>query len=104
MGRRAERRLGDVLMKGRLRFLDWPLRAKMAALLLVASLLPLAIGAVIDIREGRQRLIANTSALLAARGDQLVGELDAFLRGYQRAAPNIRAAAGGDRAVPRDAH
>jgi PAS domain S-box-containing protein len=66
--------------------MDWPLRAKMAALLTVASVLPLGIAAAIDIREARQRLAANTAALLAARGDQLRGELDAFHRGYQRSA------------------
>jgi PAS domain S-box-containing protein len=58
----------------------------MAALLTVASVLPLGIAAAIDIREARQRLVANTAALLAARGDQLRGELDAFHRGYQRSA------------------
>jgi hypothetical protein len=36
-----------------LRFMDWPLRAKMAALLVGASLLPLAVAAFIDIREAR---------------------------------------------------
>jgi len=70
----------------RLHFLDWPLRLKMAALLAVASLLPLAVAATIDIRDARQRLIDSTSALLAARGDQLVGELDTFQRAYQRTA------------------
>src|SRR5882724_315677 len=73
-------------MSPRLRFSNWPQRVKMAALLLVASLLPLAIAALVDIHQARQRLIANTSALLAARGDQLVGELDTFHRAYQRSA------------------
>src|SRR5882724_10252434 len=68
----------------RLHFLDWPLRVKMAVLLVVASLVPLALGAFLDIRDARQRLIANTSALLTARGDQLVGELDTFNRAYTR--------------------
>jgi PAS domain S-box-containing protein len=71
-------------MKIWLRFLDWPLRAKMAALLVMASVLPLAIAAFIDIREARQRLIENTSSLLTARGDQLAGELDALNQSYQR--------------------
>jgi PAS domain S-box-containing protein len=62
--------------------LDWPLRAKLTALLILASVVPLATVALLDIREARQRLYSNTAALLAARGDQLVGELDAFQRGY----------------------
>jgi PAS domain S-box-containing protein len=67
-----------------LRFVDWPLRAKMGALLVIASLLPLVVSALIDIREARQRLLENTAVLLAARGDELVGELDTFHRGYRR--------------------
>jgi C4-dicarboxylate-specific signal transduction histidine kinase len=67
-------------------FLDWPLRAKLATLLVLGSLLPLASLAFLDIREARQRLISNTSALLAARGDQLVAELQGFQRGYQGSA------------------
>src|SRR5437899_458896 len=70
-------------MKKLFRFLDWPLRAKMAALLVVASVLPLAIAAIIDIRQARQRLVENTADLLAARGDQLVNQLDTFHRAYQ---------------------
>ena len=35
------------------RFMDWPLRAKMAALLAVASFVPLAVAAFIDIRDTR---------------------------------------------------
>jgi hypothetical protein len=58
----------------------------MATLLAVASLLPLTIAAVIDIREARERLLANTTAVLAARADQLAGELDAFHQLYRRAA------------------
>jgi len=68
------------------RFLDWSLRAKLAALLVVASALPLAVAAYIDIRDARERLVTNTSALLAARGDELVGELDAFNRSYRLSA------------------
>jgi PAS domain S-box-containing protein len=70
-------------MSALFRFMDWPLRAKMAALLAVASLLPLAIAAIIDIREAQDRLLENSAALLAARGDQLLSEFDAFHRGYQ---------------------
>ncbi|MGC4087909.1 MAG: PAS domain S-box protein [Polyangiaceae bacterium] len=69
-----------------LRFLDWPLRAKMAVLLMVASLAPLLVAALMDVREARQQLTAKTSALLAARAERLVGELDAYHREYQRSA------------------
>jgi PAS domain S-box-containing protein len=71
------------------RFMDWPLRAKMAALLVVASLLPLSIATWINIDEARSRLLANTEAVLAARGDQLVGRLDTFNSGYQRAVSRV---------------
>lgn len=57
-----------------LHFLDWPRRLKMA-LLAVASLLSLAVAAIADIREARQRLLPGIGALLAG-GDQLVGEFD----------------------------
>jgi PAS domain S-box-containing protein len=76
-------------MKTLFRFMDWPLRAKMAALLVVASLLPLGIATLINIREVRERLEANTAALLAARGDQVVRELDIFHRSYQRSVDRL---------------
>jgi signal transduction histidine kinase/ActR/RegA family two-component response regulator len=65
-------------------FLNWPLRAKLAALLLVASFLPLVIAAIIDIRGARERMLESAAALLSARGDHLADQLDAFHRGYQR--------------------
>src|SRR5262245_11282306 len=72
-----------------LRFMDWPLRAKMAALLVVASLLPLGVATWINIDEAREKLLAHTADLLAARGDQLVGQLDIFNRGYQRSVDRV---------------
>ena len=69
--------------------MDWPMRSKMAVLLVVASALPLIIAALIDRREGQQRLLANTAALLAARGDQLRGEIDEFHRAYQRSVDRV---------------
>lgn len=45
---------------------------------------PLGIATFINIHEARERLLASTEALLTARGDQLVRELDTFNRGYQR--------------------
>jgi PAS domain S-box-containing protein len=63
----------------------------MAALLVVAALLPLGIEAWADLRGERQRLLANAAALLAARGDHLADELDTFHRGYQLAARKLGA-------------
>lgn len=71
-------------MSLRWRFMDWPLRAKLTALLLTASLLPLVVVAIIDIRGARKRMLESAAALLSARGDQVADQLDAFHRGYQR--------------------
>ena len=70
-------------MTAAFRFANWPLRAKMAALLIAASLLPLAIWAAIDLRNDQARLLDSVKGLLEARGDQIVHELDGFHRGYQ---------------------
>src|SRR5689334_1532148 len=71
------------------RFADWPLRAKMAMLLLVVSVIPLAIAAFIDIRQAQSQLLAHTTALLAARADQLVDRLDMFHRGYEQSVSRL---------------
>ena len=73
----------------RLRLRDWPLRLKLAALLALASLIPLAVSATLDVRDARARSVAATTALLAARADELVGELDTFHRGYAQAATRL---------------
>ena len=71
------------------RFNDWPLRAKMAALLVVASLLPLATWAYIDLRQDQARLLGSMKDLLEARGDQIARELDIFHRSYRHAAERV---------------
>jgi PAS domain S-box-containing protein len=71
------------------RFVDWSLRTKIAALFVVASVLPLGVATWINIYEARERLIVNTGDLLAARGDQLVGRLDTFNVSYQRSANRV---------------
>jgi PAS domain S-box-containing protein len=76
-------------MKGLRRFTDWPLRAKLTALLVAVALLPLAISTAIDIRDVRHRLVTQSAALLAARGDQLVGELDYINDTYQHAVERL---------------
>ena len=76
---------------GRLRFGDWPMRIKLAALLVLASLLPIAGAAYLDLRGARHRTVAAATALLAARADQLAGTIDQFHLGYARAVDRIRA-------------
>ncbi len=76
-------------VKALLRFRDWPLRLKMAALLLVASVLPLAVVSLIEYASERDLILKSATALLAARGDQVAGELDAFHRAYQRSANRL---------------
>ncbi len=73
-------------MKGLFRFMDWPLRVKLAALLVVASLLPQIVASVSDIRDSRARIVTQNAALLTARGDQLADKLDSVMEAYQRAA------------------
>lgn len=76
-------------MRLSIRFTDWPLRAKLAALLAAASLLPLALWAYADLRQDRDRLLDGAQRLLEARGDQVVHELDAFHRAYLRAIDRV---------------
>ena len=71
------------------RFSDWPLRAKLAALLVVASLSPLAIWAYVDLRQDQARLLDGVKSLLEARGDQIVRELDSFHHSYRRSADRL---------------
>ncbi len=71
------------------RLAGWPMRVKMAALLVAASLLPLGISAYIDTREAQERLLWSMQDLLQARGDQVVRELDGFHRGYRRAVDRL---------------
>jgi PAS domain S-box-containing protein len=65
------------------RFGDWSLRAKMGALLVAASIAPLAIASFFDIREARSQLVERMGELLKARCDQLAGEIDTFNERYQ---------------------
>jgi signal transduction histidine kinase len=72
-----------------LRFTDWPVRRKLAALLVAASLLPLGISAVLDIRAAREGLHANAAELLAAHADHLREQIDAFHRTYELTATKL---------------
>jgi PAS domain S-box-containing protein len=76
-------------MRRLLHFMDWPLRLKLAVLLVVASIVPLGIATFIDIRGTRERLVANTANLLAARADHLADRIDTFHSGYEHSAGRI---------------
>jgi hypothetical protein len=67
----------------------WSLRARLATLLVLVSLVPLVIGAYVDIRQTQTRLLDGMKQLLQARADQLVRELDSFHRAYQRSVDRL---------------
>ena len=77
------------------RFADWPLRTKMAVLLICASLLPMLAVNWLSIQSMRTQLRTDRGELLAARGDDVVARIDTFLSGHQRsvarmaASPNV---------------
>lgn len=68
---------------------SWPLRAQFVALLAAASLLPLALAIGLGLAGAREQLRAGVEAVMAARGDHIVHELDAFHAGYQQAAMRL---------------
>ncbi|HMG56116.1 MAG TPA: PAS domain S-box protein, partial [Kofleriaceae bacterium] len=73
-------------------FSRWPLRAKLAASFLVVSLLPVAVIALVEVRETVRRIFDDETELLAARAEQLAEQIDAFHLGYRRAAIRLAAA------------
>jgi signal transduction histidine kinase/CheY-like chemotaxis protein len=60
----------------------WPLRAKMLALLVGASTLPLLAGSAIGFVGMRRATRDTARSLLAARADQLAGDIDSFHESY----------------------
>jgi PAS domain S-box-containing protein len=70
---------------------DMPLRARMAGLLVAASLLPLALLALIDVEQARARLLDSNGALLRSGAEQIVHELDEFNRGRMLAVQRLAA-------------
>jgi hypothetical protein len=68
---------------------NWSVRAKLAALLVAASLLPLALSAWLDIYQTRQDLKADMDSLLSARADQLAREFDGIHRSYLRSVQRL---------------
>jgi len=65
------------------------LRAKMAMLWAVASVLPLTVVGVLDWRQARERLQVTLQEVLEARSDQVVREVDSFHRAYQPGAARM---------------
>lgn len=76
-------------MTSGLRFVDWSLRGKLAALIVIVSLLPLAFSTLLDIRDTRQLLAEQTDELLSSRADQLALALDNFNDSYQHVAERL---------------
>src|SRR5689334_20680420 len=68
-----------------LRLRHWSLRTKLVLLLVLASLLPLCVVTWISLHNARQSQLTSSADLLAARADDLVGRIDTFNIGYQRA-------------------
>jgi PAS domain S-box-containing protein len=81
---------------------DWPLRGKITALVIAASAVPLLLAGAIALHQVRESARADAGALLGARADQLVGELDAFHTAYLQSAarlarfPAVESACAGD--------
>ncbi|MEO8314636.1 MAG: ATP-binding protein [Pseudomonadota bacterium] len=71
------------------RFRDWSLRLKMAMLVVLASLLPLGIATGITIQNAHKQLVAENARLLAARSEQLAGNIDTFVGDTQRVVARI---------------
>ena len=80
----------------------WSLRARLATLLALASLVPLVIGAYSDIRQTQVLLLDGMKQVLQARADELMRGLDSFHRAHQRSvdrlahAPDTTAFCAGD--------
>jgi PAS domain S-box-containing protein len=72
-----------------MRLVDVGLRSRLAALLVAASLLPLALWSYIDIRQSQALLLESTHALLRSGAERIVRELDEFHRGRLQAATRI---------------
>jgi signal transduction histidine kinase/ActR/RegA family two-component response regulator len=76
-------------MKAFYRFRDWPLRLKMAMLVVLASLLPLAIATWISINNAHDQLVVDRSNLLAARSEQLVAGIETLISDNQRVVARV---------------
>jgi len=77
------------LASGVLRWPDLRLRTRLAALLVAASLLPLALSAFIGIRHSQSQLLDSTKSLLRSGTEQIARELDEFHRGRLQSVERI---------------
>jgi signal transduction histidine kinase/CheY-like chemotaxis protein len=68
---------------------DWPLRWKLFALLVSATVLPLGLTAAIELNGARHAIRDSAVALLGARTDQLAGELEDFSESFARATDRL---------------
>ena len=90
------------LVRFSFRLPGWSLRARLATLLVLASLVPLVIGAYSDIRQTQTLLLDGMKQVLQARADELVRGVDSFHRAHQRSvdrlahAPDTTAFCAGD--------
>jgi len=73
----------------KLRVRDWPVRWKLLALVAAASAVPLAVTTLVAFRTGSTLMRRSALELLAARADDLAGDLDAFHLGFRRATDRL---------------
>ncbi len=66
------------------RFIDWPLRARIVALLVAASLVPLGIATWTSVSNARDDLYLDTARLLQARAEMMARRIDALNDGHLR--------------------
>jgi signal transduction histidine kinase/CheY-like chemotaxis protein/HAMP domain-containing protein len=71
------------------RFRDWPVRWKLLALVAAASAVPLVVTTMVAFRTGNTLMRQSSLDLLAARADDLAGDLDAFHLGFRRATDRL---------------
>jgi PAS domain S-box-containing protein len=69
------------IASGARRWPNLPLRSRVAALLVAASLLPLVVSAFIGIQHSREQLLDSTKNLLRSGAERVARELDEFHRG-----------------------
>ncbi|MBC7376035.1 MAG: HAMP domain-containing protein [Burkholderiaceae bacterium] len=71
------------------RLSNWSLRAKLAALLIAASVLPLGISAYVDVKDMREERIEDAQSLLTARAEQIAHEFDSAHQAHLRLSERV---------------
>lgn len=72
---------------------DWPMQAKMIALLLATTLPAFLLFALLEVRASAVQILAEQVALLSARADQLANEIDTFQLDRRQLSAQLAAAA-----------